>query len=65
MITTLVWGVGLVLLLEGIVYLAAPSFVDSVLKIVAKMSIQQRRMLGASMALAGSSMLFIEKFFSY
>ena len=65
MITTLVWGVGLVLLLEGIVYLAAPSLLDSVLKIVAKMSIQQRRMLGASMALAGSSMLFIEKFFSY
>lgn len=65
MITTLVWGVGLVLLLEGIVYLAAPSLVEGVLKIVAKMSIQQRRMLGASMALAGSSMLFIEKVFSY
>lgn len=64
MITALVWGVGLVLLLEGIVYLAAPSLVESVLKIVAKMSIQQRRMLGASMALAGSSMLFIVKFFS-
>jgi len=64
MITTLVWGVGLVLLLEGIIYLSAPSLIDSVLKIVAKMSIQQRRMLGASMALAGSSMLFIVKFFS-
>ena len=64
MITTLVWGVALVLLLEGLVYLAAPSLVEGVLKIVAKMSIQQRRMLGASMALAGSSMLFIVKFFS-
>ena len=64
MITTLVWGVGLILLLEGIVYLAAPSLVEGVLKIVAKMSIQQRRMLGASMALAGSSMLFIVKFLS-
>ena len=64
MITTLVWGVGLVLLLEGIVYLAAPSVVESVLKIVAKMSIQQRRMLGASMALAASAMLVIVKFFS-
>ncbi len=64
MTTTLVWGVGLILLLEGIVYLAAPSLVEGVLKIVAKMSIQQRRMLGASMALAGSSMLFIVKFFS-
>ena len=64
MITTLVWGVGLVLLLEGIVYLAAPSLVESDFKIVAKMSIQQRSMLGASMALAGASMLFIVKFFS-
>ncbi len=64
MITTLVLGVGLVLLLEGIVYLAAPSLVESVFKILANMSIQQRRMLGASMALAGSSMLFIVKFFS-
>ena len=64
MITTLVWGVGLVLLLEGIVYLAAPSLVEGVLKLVAKISMQQRRMLGASMALAGSSMLFIVKFFS-
>ena len=64
MITTLVWGVGLVLLLEGIVYLVVPSLVESVLKIVAKMAIQQRRMLGASMALAGSSILYIVKFFS-
>ena len=64
MITTLVWGVGLVLLLEGIVYLAAPSLVESVVKIVAKTSIQQRRMLGASMALAGSSILYVVKFFS-
>ena len=64
MITTLVLGAGLVLLLEGIVYLAAPSLVESVFKILANMSIQQRRMLGASMALAGSSMLFIVKFFS-
>ena len=64
MITTLAWGVGLILLLEGIVYIAAPSLVEGVLKIVAKLSIQQRRTLGASMALAGSSMLFIVKFFS-
>ena len=63
MITTLVWGVGLVLLLEGIVYLAVPSLVESVLKIVAKTSVQQRRMLGASLALAGSSMLYLVKFF--
>ena len=64
MITTLVWGVGLVLLLEGVVYLAAPSLVESVLKIVAKTSIQQRRMLGASIALAGSAMLYVVEFLS-
>ena len=64
MITTLVWGVGLVLLLEGIVYLAVPSLIESVLKIVAKTSIHQRRMLGVSMALAGLSILYIVNFFS-
>ena len=64
MITTLVWGVGLVLLLEGVVYLAAPSLVESVLKIVAKTSSQQRRMLGASIALAGSAMLYVVEFLS-
>ena len=57
MIMSLVWGVGLVLLLEGIVYLTAPSLVESISKIVAKTSVQQRRMLGASLALAGSSIL--------
>ena len=63
MIMSLVWGVGLVLLLEGIVYLTAPSLVESVLKIVAKTSVQERRMLGASLALVGSSMLYVVKFF--
>ena len=57
MIMSVVWGVGWVRLLEGIVSLAAPSLVESVLKIVAKTSVQQRRMLGASLALAGSSIL--------
>ena len=64
MITTLFWGVGLLFLLEGIVYLAAPSLVESVVKIVAKTSIQQRRMLGASMALAGTAMLYVVEFLS-
>ena len=57
MITTLLWGIGVILLVEGAAYLVAPSLIERVLNILAGTSIQQRRMLGALMALVGSSLL--------
>ena len=51
------------MLVEGVAYLVAPSLIDSLLKILAGTSIPQRRMLGALMALAGSSLLYLIKFF--
>ena len=63
MILTLLWGIGVIMLVEGIAYLVAPSLIESVLKILASTSIRQRRMLGALMALAGSSLLYLIKFF--
>ena len=62
MITSLIWGFGLILLLEGAVYIVAPSLIERVLKILAGTSIQQRRMIGALMALAGSSLLYLIRF---
>ena len=59
MITTLLWGFGVILLVEGAAYLIAPSLIERVLKILAGTSIQQRRMIGALMALAGSSLLYL------
>ena len=62
MITTLIWGFGVILLVEGAAYLIAPSLIERVLKILAGTSIQQRRMIGALMALAGSSLLYLTRF---
>ena len=50
------------MLVEGIAYLVAPSLIERVLKILAGTSVRQRRMLGALMALAGSSLLYLIKF---
>ena len=62
MITTLLWGFGVILLVEGAAYIVAPSLIERVLKILADTSIQQRRMIGALMALAGSSLLYLIRF---
>ena len=63
MITTLLWGFGVILLVEGAAYIIAPSLIERVLKILALTSIQQRRMIVALMALAGSSLLYLIRFF--
>ena len=63
MIYTLLWGIGVIMLVEGIVYLIAPSLIERVLKILAGTSIRQRQMIGALMALAGGSLLYLIKFF--
>lgn len=62
MITTLLWGIGVILLVEGAAYLVAPSLIERILNILAGTSIQQRRMLGALMALVGSSLLYLIRF---
>ena len=62
MIKSLIWGFGVILLVEGAVYIVAPSLIERVLKILAGTSIKQRRMIGALMALAGSSLLYLIRF---
>ena len=62
MILTLFWGIGVIMLVEGVAYIIAPSLIERVLKILAGTSIRQRRILGALMALTGSSLLYLIKF---
>ena len=62
MILTLLWGIGVIMLVEGVAYIIAPSLIERVLKILAGTSIRQRRMLGALMALTGSSLLYLINF---
>ena len=63
MIYTLLWGIGVIMLVEGVAYLIAPSLIERVLKILAGTSLRQRQMLGALMALAGSLLLYLIQFF--
>tara|TARA_B100000902_G_C26737029_1_gene634243 strand:- start:110 stop:301 length:192 start_codon:yes stop_codon:yes gene_type:complete len=63
MISVLFWGIGIILLIEGVAYLVAPSLIESVLKILSVSSTLQRRMLGALMALAGSMILYLIEVF--
>ena len=52
MIGYLILGLGLVLLIEGLVYALAPSLIDEMLAILRALTIEQRRLAGlAAMAL--------------
>ena len=51
------------MLVEGVAYFLVPSLIESVLRILAGTSVRQRRMIGALMALAGGSLLYLIKFF--
>ena len=62
MMLTLLWGIGVIMLVEGVAYIIAPSLIERVLKMLAGTSIRQRRMLGALMALTGSSLLYLIEF---
>ena len=53
MIEKLLFGVGAVMILEGLVYLLAPNIIKDVLKALDLLSIMDRRKIGALMFIAG------------
>ena len=53
MIEKLVFGLGAVLIVEGLVYLLAPNVVKDVLKALDLLSIVDRRKIGALLVVAG------------
>ena len=64
MISALIWGLGLVLLIEGLVYALAPLFVENMLRQMSEIPIKSRRIFGVSSALLGAVMLhMVERFF--
>jgi hypothetical protein len=64
MISALIWGVGLVLVIEGLVYALAPLFVENMLRQMSEIPIKSRRIFGVSSALLGAVMLhMVERFF--
>ncbi len=64
MISTLIWGVGLVLVIEGLVYALAPLFVENMLRQMSEIPVKSRRIFGVSSALLGAVILhMVERFF--
>ena len=59
MISTILHGLGLVLVIEGLVYILAPHFVEKMLVSLKEMPNEQRRLVGASMALIGGLILLL------
>ena len=53
MIEKLVFGLGAVLIVEGLVYLLAPNVIKDVLKALDLLSIVDRRKIGALLVVAG------------
>ena len=65
MISAFIWGVGLVFLIEGLVYALAPLFVENMLRQLCEMPVNSRRIFGASSALLGAVILYtVERFFN-
>ena len=65
MISAFIWGVGIVLLIEGLVYALAPLFVENMLRQLGEMPVNSRRIFGASSALLGAVILYmVERFFN-
>ena len=61
MISAVLYGLGLVLLIEGLVYVLAPHFVVKMLLSLKEMPNEQRRSVGVCMALGGSLILLFIK----
>jgi len=56
-ISIILYGLGLVLIIEGLVYVLAPHFVEKMLVSLKEMPNEQRRLVGAFMALLGGLIL--------
>ncbi len=54
-------GIGLVLLIEGLVFALAPSFIDRVFDMLKDMTLSERRFYGISCALVGALILWFLK----
>ena len=56
---TVLLALGLVLIVEGLVYALAPSLVEQMLQALRQLSIEQRRMIGLAALAAGLALLWI------
>ena len=65
MIEAFLWGIGLVLVIEGLVYALAPAIIDNLLQALKDMQLSARRRFGVLTALLGAVILLaVSRFFS-
>ena len=65
MIEAFLWGIGLVLVIEGLVYALAPAIVDNLLKALKDMDLIARRRFGILTAFLGAVILLaVSRYFS-
>jgi uncharacterized protein len=58
-VTFVLLALGLVLIVEGLAYALAPSFVEKALRVLAAMPLDQRRITGLGMAVAGAVIVWL------
>ena len=63
MISAILYGLGLVLVIEGLVYVLAPHFVEKMLISLKEMPNEKRRLVRACMALLGGVILLLIRTF--
>ena len=63
MIEAIFWGLGLVLLIEGLVYGLAPQIIEQLLDQLKSMPYSTRRIFGLCTALAGAMLLWAVRAF--
>ena len=61
MLQTILWGFGLVLVIEGLAYALAPLLVERLLETLRLMAEDQRRMLGLIAMTAGLALVWAAK----
>ena len=59
MMTELLWVLGLVMVIEGLAYVLAPTLILEMLKTLSQYSTEHRRMVGAIIALIGALILWV------
>jgi uncharacterized protein len=58
---TILTGIALVLIIEGLAYALAPSLIERMLEAMRQMPLDMRRLIGVSSVAAGVAMLWILK----
>lgn len=64
MLTEIIIALGLVLILEGLVYLLAPSFLEQLLAMLRALSDEQRRLVGLIAITMGAILILAAKTFT-